>query len=63
MDDSQLNNSMWRVKDNNGFEGLTFEQNVPLEQLDSHACMVKIEAASLNFRDLMVAQVHHKLTT
>jgi NADPH:quinone reductase-like Zn-dependent oxidoreductase len=57
MADSQLKNNVWRVKGSNGFDGLEFEQGVPIESIGEHDCLVKIEAVSLNFRDLMIAQV------
>lgn len=57
MDNGRVKNNLWRVKGHKGFDSLEFEQDVPLEDLGSHDCLVKIEAASVNFRDLMVAQV------
>ena len=58
MDYTNLNGGIWRVAEHAGFDGLKFEHDVPVPQLGSRDCLVKIEAVSLNFRDLMVAQVH-----
>ena len=63
MDSSRAKNNLWRVKEHKGFDGLEFERNVPLDHIGSHDCLVKIEAASLNFRDLMVAQVQTVFTS
>jgi hypothetical protein len=57
MADTQLKNSVWRVKGSNGFDGLDLEEDVPIEKVGDYDCLVKIEAVSLNFRDLMIAQV------
>jgi NADPH:quinone reductase-like Zn-dependent oxidoreductase len=57
MADTQLKNSVWRVKGTNSFDGLELEEDVPIEKVGDYDCLVKIEAVSLNFRDLMIAQV------
>ena len=57
MDIDHAKNNIWRVNRYDEFKGLDLERDSPMERVGSHECMVKIEAASLNFRDLMVAQV------
>ena len=50
----------WRVASHTGFEGLQLDEKVPIQPIGSYECLVKIEAVSLNFRDLMVAEVRHE---
>jgi len=57
MVDEHTKNSLWRVKGHKEFDGLELEHEVPLEPIGAYDCLVKIEAASINFRDLMVAKV------
>ena len=57
MDQLQLKGKTWRVKDHDGFDGLKLGEDMLVEKMGSYDCVVKIEAISLNFRDLMVAQV------
>ncbi|KAI9688695.1 MAG: hypothetical protein M1822_001052 [Bathelium mastoideum] len=56
MSGSHVSGKTWRVVEHNGFEGLKLEDDVLEEHIGDYDCLVKIEAASLNFRDLMVAQ-------
>jgi NADPH:quinone reductase-like Zn-dependent oxidoreductase len=48
----------WRVEEHSDFKGLKLSTEPPPQQLGEHDCLVKIEASSLNFRDLMVANVN-----
>jgi hypothetical protein len=58
MSDSQFTSNVWRVpKGSSGFDGLELSRGVPIEKVGEHDCLIKIEAVSLNFRDLMIAQV------
>jgi NADPH:quinone reductase-like Zn-dependent oxidoreductase len=47
----------WRVKTLTGFDGVDLDMQTPVPQLGDHDCLVKMEAASLNFRDLMIPKV------
>jgi NADPH:quinone reductase-like Zn-dependent oxidoreductase len=47
----------WKVNDFSGFDGTVFVNNVQIGDIGDHDCLIKIEAASLNFRDLMIAKV------
>ena len=47
----------WRVEDLKGFDCLKLEKDVPVQQVGEHDCLVKIEAASLNYRDLIIPKV------
>lgn len=47
----------WRVDDFTGFDGLSFNETAPTPRVGEHDCLVKIEAASLNYRDIMIAKV------
>ncbi|KAL9039655.1 MAG: hypothetical protein Q9180_002398 [Flavoplaca navasiana] len=44
----------WRVKELSGFDGLALNRESVPAPLGDRDCLVKIEAASLNFRDLMI---------
>lgn len=57
MYDSYPSGKTWRVLGNDGFDGLVFDDTAPTPKIGTHECLVKIEAVSLNYRDLMVAQV------
>ncbi|KAF7189239.1 Zinc-type alcohol dehydrogenase-like protein [Pseudocercospora fuligena] len=46
--------SQWTMTADKGFEGLRFEERVSLPELKSTECLVKIEAASLNYRDIAI---------
>lgn len=46
----------WKVVDFTGFEGTVLNERTPLPDVGEYDCLVKIEAASLNFRDLMIAK-------
>jgi hypothetical protein len=61
MAEEQLTNNAWRVpKGSNGFDALELRRGVPIEKVGDRDCLVMIEAVSLNFRDLMIAQVNLK---
>ncbi|KAL7943525.1 hypothetical protein V8C42DRAFT_109551 [Trichoderma barbatum] len=45
----------WNVTEFNGFEGLKFSEQ-PLPELGDSQVLVKLEAASLNYRDLIIAR-------
>jgi len=54
---AQHRGKSWTVTEHNGFDGLRLESDVPVQAIAERDCLVKIEVASLNFRDIMVAQV------
>ncbi|KAL6828684.1 hypothetical protein V8C40DRAFT_196433 [Trichoderma camerunense] len=45
----------WQVAEYNGFEGLKFSEQ-PLPEVGDNEVLVKLEAASLNYRDLIIAR-------
>ncbi|KAL6867010.1 NAD(P)-binding protein [Trichoderma novae-zelandiae] len=45
----------WNVVSHNGFDGLKFSEQ-PLPELGDSQVLVKLEAASLNYRDLIIAR-------
>lgn len=48
----------WVVKDTkNGFDGLQLENDVEIPPLGDYDVLVKIQAVSLNYRDLIIPQV------
>jgi len=49
----------WRVKGFEGFNSLELEKDALVQPIGDHDCLVKIEAASLNYRDLMIPKVGH----
>ena len=49
--------AQWVLERQGGFEDLKFHPSVPIPKLGDHDCLVKIEAVSLNYRDLVVAKV------
>ena len=61
IDDSPSPGSEWRVESLDGFESLKYHDTASLEWVGDNDCLVKIEAASLNFRDLIIPMVIHHL--
>lgn len=49
----------WILKHQIGVEGLSFVEHSPLPRLQEDEVLVGMHAASLNARELVVAQVHH----
>lgn len=47
----------WKVQGKNGFDSLRFEEHAPLPQLKERDVLVRIKAASLNYRDLIISKV------
>lgn len=47
----------WVVQGTTGFDDLVFKPDHPLPALTDHDVLVKFHGASLNFRDLVIAQV------
>ncbi|KAF4553555.1 Zinc-binding dehydrogenase-like protein 22 [Elsinoe fawcettii] len=47
----------WTVNDFSGFDGTTLNKAVPVPKVCPYECLVRIEAASVNFRDIMIAEV------
>lgn len=58
-EEQQYKGKAWVVAEHDGFAGLKLEHDVPAKDLGERDCLVKIEAASLNYRDIMVAKVSH----
>jgi hypothetical protein len=54
-----MNNSVaWKVKSQDGFDGLILEEDLAIaDNLGDYECMIGIEAASLNYRDITIAMV------
>jgi NADPH:quinone reductase-like Zn-dependent oxidoreductase len=48
----------WIVKDKeHGLDALVFEKEAPIPKVGENEVLVKMEAASLNYRDLIIPQV------
>jgi NADPH:quinone reductase-like Zn-dependent oxidoreductase len=44
----------WTVQGHNGFDSLKFSTDTPIPQISDHEVLVKLHAASLNYRDLVI---------
>ena len=49
--------SQYVVKDTKGFDSLVLEKDVAIPELGEHDVLVKIQAVSLNYRDLIIPKV------
>lgn len=49
--------SQWSVVGQNGIQDLLYQEAVPIPTLGDHDCLVKIEAVSLNYRDVAIIKV------
>lgn len=49
----------WRLRGKKGLDSLEFETTVPMPQLGPSDVLVKLEAASLNYRDVLLTQVNN----
>jgi NADPH:quinone reductase-like Zn-dependent oxidoreductase len=48
----------WIVQNKeNDFDGLVFQQSAPIPKVGDNEVLVKLEAASLNYRDLTIPKV------
>ncbi|KIW10045.1 hypothetical protein PV08_11821 [Exophiala spinifera] len=47
--------AQWVIVPNKGIDALQFEEKVPLPSLEEGQCLVRIEAVSLNYRDIAMA--------
>jgi hypothetical protein len=54
--DSSPRGRAWTVARHDEFNGLELNEDVSAGHVGDYDCVIKIEAVSLNFRDLMVAQ-------
>ncbi|KAI1608567.1 alcohol dehydrogenase [Exophiala viscosa] len=48
-------NSRWLIRANAGIDALQFEDNIPIPEISGKQCLIRIEAASLNYRDIAMA--------
>ena len=46
----------------NSFDGLVYEPSAPVPTLGDNDVLVKVQGASLNFRDLIIPRVNFPLT-
>ena len=46
--------AQWTIRAQNGLDGLQLARDVPIPSLGSKACLVKIAAVSLNYRDVAI---------
>jgi NADPH:quinone reductase-like Zn-dependent oxidoreductase len=53
----------WTLDSQNGIESLVSRQAQMPREVGEHEILVKIHAASLNYRDLAIAKVHIELFT
>ena len=49
----------WVVKGKGGFDDLVLEKDVQIPALGEYDVLVQVQAVSLNYRDLIIPQVHH----
>lgn len=49
----------WVLNSQNGIESLEFLEQLDLPTIEDNEVLVKIHAASLNYRDLMITKVTH----
>jgi hypothetical protein len=49
----------WKIQSQTGLDGLVFEENAIIpDKLEDHACLIAIEASSLNYRDITIPMVN-----
>ena len=54
----ELDSASWKVQAQTGVNGLVFEDHVAFsKEIGNHDCLIAIEASSLNYRDIMIANV------
>lgn len=57
---NNVNSAAWKVHTQTGVDGLVFEEDIAISNdFGDHDCLVAIEASSLNYRDIMIANVRH----
>ncbi|KIY43420.1 NAD(P)-binding protein [Fistulina hepatica ATCC 64428] len=44
----------WTIQGTSGFDSLKFDKNAPISGIGDHDVLVRLEAASLNYRDLII---------
>jgi NADPH:quinone reductase-like Zn-dependent oxidoreductase len=55
---SNSDSAAWKVQTQTGIDGLVFEEDIPnSDNIGDHDCLIAIEASSLNYRDIMIANV------
>jgi NADPH:quinone reductase-like Zn-dependent oxidoreductase len=47
----------WVLESQNGIDSLKWEHNAVTKELGEHEVLVELHAASLNYRDLVIAKV------
>ena len=53
----QVTTNAWVLNSQNGHESLELKENLPLPQVEKDEVLVKLHAASLNYREVMIAKV------
>lgn len=55
---NKFNSAAWNVQTQTGINGLVFEEDIASSNnIGDHDCLIAIEASSLNYRDIMIANV------
>lgn len=55
---NESNSAAWQVQTQTGINGLVFEEGIAdPNEIGHHDCLITIEASSLNYRDIMIANV------
>jgi NADPH:quinone reductase-like Zn-dependent oxidoreductase len=55
---NKLNSVVWKVQAQTGINGLVLEEDIADPNgIGDHDCLIVIEASSLNYRDIMIANV------
>lgn len=57
MESKVTHTARWILPSQNGIDSLTFEENAPIPELGPEEVLVKMHAASINYRDLVITKV------
>lgn len=52
----------WTVEGQTGFDSLKFNESKAVPAVGDSECLVKIQGASLNYRDLIIPMVHDSVS-
>ena len=59
----QVTTNAWVLNSQNGHESLELKENLPLPPVGENDVLVKLHAASLNYREVMIAKVYNSYPT
>jgi NADPH:quinone reductase-like Zn-dependent oxidoreductase len=58
MESKVRHTARWILSSQNGIDSLTFEEIAPVPELGPEDVLVKMHAASINYRDLVITKVN-----